>query len=260
MYKIIALIDFKTKTDSIIQSAINLAGFGKWEIEICHLVEGPLDWEKLSRSTRDKYPESKRDLANVREKMDELLREIRALGIKVSKRIVMCDKKVESKLPYSSKDIVLIDSSNVSELIHMSCNLIDHIPENCPIFILSEVFDPIELNDLMLTSTFKGGLKEATSDILSLFIDKVDFHKHFLYINTKNKFEFTTVSVDKMKKLINDHCLGKTHISVFNAQNFIHGVKEFVEVKNCDLVLIEKFKMSDILSEYEINVPLFFIP
>ncbi|MFT5820935.1 MAG: hypothetical protein ACI8ZM_002183 [Crocinitomix sp.] len=250
MLKVIALTAANSDHEYVIESAIKMATFFEVQIQFLHFVPGPSDWGHLSRTNRDNYPACKVENANARDKFDSLLREVRNVGLKASKRIVIEEVLENVELDAGEHDLILIDAKSFWKL-----NTLKWL-NSSSLILLQTVFNPSQMNDLVVNSCFQVGLKKMTLDLILKFSDRLNLYKHLLFINTQENFESTKSSVERMKKSINQTGINKTRIEVFNAQRHDEGIAEFAKLKNCDLIIIEHIKAREISQLGTIEVPL----
>ena len=100
MKRIIALFNDHTSNQSIIESCLQIATLFDIEIVLCHLTAAPKDWEVLNRTQRDKYPNEKLRINEVRLYLDKQLADLRQENIKAKKKFLFYD---ESESPFEDK-------------------------------------------------------------------------------------------------------------------------------------------------------------
>jgi hypothetical protein len=253
MFNIIAFTAADYDHKHVVESAIKIASHFQVQIEFLHQVEGPANWEYLSRTTKDMYPKCKMEVGEARERFDALLREVRGRGLKASKRIQVCESAENCELDSSIQDLVVIDANLFWKLKPTK------LLQSGSFLLLSNFFDPLQMSDLVINSCFNKQLKKVSTALITKFSIQTNLHKHFLFINTKENFESTSYSVARIKKTINQTGYNKTHIEVFNAQKHDEGLEEFSLLKNCDMIIIEYINAAEISQLALIEVPLLLI-
>ncbi len=253
MFKIIAFTAADSDDQHVVDSAIKIAAFFNVQVEFLHYVQGPSEWNLLSRTAKDKHPDCKVKIANARDKFDGLLRDLRSCGVTASKRIIVQETLDSAALICNSEDLLLWDSKSFWKL-----DIANWIKAT-NIMLLSTFIDPRQFNDLVVNSCFQKPLKQVTLDLILRLSNQIDLHKHFLFVNTQKNFESSSNSVNRIKKSINQSGFNKTRIEVFNSQRHDEGIAEFSKLKNCDLIIIEYIKASEISNLARIEVPLILI-
>jgi hypothetical protein len=204
-----------------------------------------MNWDKLSRTSRDKYPEEKKEISLAKEAMDAMLQQARDLGISSSKCICYF-QGLEFSRPIESENSQLIVSCQETLGIQGAKRLV--VEANSNTIIIDKEFKLENLNDSLFNSDFKNE-SLLTSELLCSLLDMDQFTLHLVYINTKLVNENSSISINNMKQIINNYALSKTRISIFYADTLNKGLKSFVELNEADFIVRElnaKMNLNDL--------------
>lgn len=242
MNKISVVVDFCVKSDMLIETAAEMALLFKLEVHLVQIVETPESWEYLARSTRLKYPEVMEEVNQSRDLLNTYLTKLRDQGIKASKQIVFLekDKLVNADRVYDA-DLVMGCKSYLRKVESRKINCLRGRlkAHRIPLMEVEAGFSISGLSEITLISDYANS-NALTERFILMLLNKLKFDLNLSYINTQEEFETSELSINKMKRIINDSGFVRTKMSVFNAVSEHQGILDYEKLKGSDLFILEK--------------------
>ncbi len=238
MKKIIALIDDESNTEIVIKSAVELALIMNLEIIVSHLVFAPHNWGELNRKERDKHPDSKLKINDARFLMDSILNEIRLKNVKAKKHFLYFDtNETNFDLGFRKDELIVMEKKFLKRGRNRALRELIFNLEPSKL-ILSKPLEISTITDVVFTSNFHE-IKTETTELINDLYDNLVFNLNLVYINTKDKQENSDISINNMKKVIDENRFSRTSISIFHSDRKIRGAELFSNMKGGDLIILE---------------------
>ncbi|MDX1349918.1 MAG: hypothetical protein R3279_06720 [Putridiphycobacter sp.] len=235
MKSIIVIINELSGGDSLLRSAANLALFFDSDMRFIYVIKAPENWDKLGRSSRDKYPDEKKEINLAKQKMDAWLNDSRSMDIESSKDLLFYEgKEISQHLEYNESSVVLTCRKTLMDKATR-----DFITKNSMNTLVIDKELKIEaLSYGIFHADFKTK-SEATSYFLGRLLELPEFSLNLIFINTEATHESSAISIRNMKQLINNYALSKTKISIFYADTINEGLEEIIDLYGADIVIRE---------------------
>ena len=255
MNKIVVFLNADSESGMVLDSALNLAALFKVEIEICQLVNAPVNWDRLSRSARDKFPTAKQAMFEARNKLDTILANVREKGVKAKKSFYYLDAQQDiTELAWGINDLVIVEQKFIANQ-HTKRIIPTLFALNSAILVISTVFNPESLNDIVLTSDFNS-LKPQTSQFITTFYNHFQFNLNLVFINTIKEQQNSGISIHNMKNIIAENGFSNTRISIFYSDLKTQGAQCFADLKGGDFIIMENNSNLDPNECKALEVPL----
>ena len=259
--RILLVLDENKVPEFLIDSVIGLSKLLELKVELVSIIEMPENWLVLNRNAKEKHPESKIKMRELRETLDANLKILRLNEVNCSKRILCCSPTTPVSLNTDKQSLLLTESENFFHAVKDDFKPIHHTiaNSNCPILAINRKFNPNSLIEIILVSNYKS-VHPAVVQLLDKLMIEMRTYLDLIFINTPDDFENSDESIARIKNFISSNCLSNTRISIFNDNNLIKGIGNLVKLKSADLLCVDNFKHAQIKQIKKMDVPLLFLP
>jgi len=238
MNELTVILDASRESDQLAEMSAEFALKLGYKLHFVRLQQTPSSWNILTRSTKAKYPAIINAINTARTQMDQYLQRYRNAGIKARKSIFYIEEDVTFN-PAELGPLLLGRKKYMAEEGLNKAVMEAYYKENYgAVMLANDDFDPKDLDDVILLSEFED-LKSSTEEMVLSWSEKLNFRLNLLFINTLDKFESSTSSIAKMKRSINKGGFSNTKMTVFNAISSLDGARDYTQMQNCDLLIVE---------------------
>ncbi|MEX0997373.1 MAG: universal stress protein [Flavobacteriaceae bacterium] len=240
--KILLLTDFSEVSENAKEYALLIAKKANAEVKIMHIINTPIDWIKISLEEEKLYPETKMEIIEAKNNINELLIEFKNKGVTATQSIVfnVGVENIPQYIESESIELVIMGSHGVNGIKEytLGSNAQKVLRKSTfPILIVKNKPKKSELSSIVFASTFDENQFEPFQKIRS-FSDILDTELHLLYINTPNNFK-ETKDIEIMLHSFCESCEKKAcKKHTYNAFNEERGIKEFMKNKPIDIFAI----------------------
>lgn len=258
MKNLVLLINENSKIDILSEMVEQFAIYFNSFVTIYHVVKAPHDWELLSRSTRQNEPHTRQIINAARIKLNHTLSALRSKKIDSKKEFLFFDPKQINYSPSidNTDSLVITDQGIFNDKNRSYSQYLHHFSPNK--IVIKDCFYLNQLEDVVLSSDFKN-LSKSSISFLNFLIENFKFNLHLVFINTNDKMENSELSIEKMKKVINNNFLCNTSISIFCSNKLWSGLEYFTNIKGGELIILEHESKLEITDTYSRKFPIVYL-
>lgn len=240
--KILLLTDFSEVSENAAWYALKIAEIIKAEVHILHVVNTPVEWNKLSLEKEKLYPETREEISDAKVKIKELNRKFEDKGI-ITHSLLEFNLGAESIADYmkfDEIDLIIMGSHGTKGIMEFSLGsntqkILRTVTK--PILVVKNPAPREEIKTIGFASTFEGKQQFAFQKVLGL-ANLLKAKLDLLYINTPYSFKET----QEIDNLIGGFCDGDIpnvcEKHTINANNETRGIKYFMQENEVDIFSI----------------------
>ena len=240
--KILLLTDFSEVSENATWYALKIAEIIKSEVHILHVVNTPVEWNKLTLEKEKLYPETRGEISDAKVKLKELARKFENKGI-ITHTLIEFNLGAESIATYMKFDeieLIIMGSHGSKGIMEFSLGsntqkIIRTITK--PILVVKNPAPRQEIKSIGFASTFEEKQKNAFKKVVSL-ANVLNANLELLFINTPYNFRETR----DIDAVIDDFCEGDINNvcgkHTINAHNETRGIKYFMQMNDIDIFSI----------------------
>jgi len=256
MKRILIPTDFSECANTAFNAGIEIAQKFNAEVDILHIINSAYDWVELPLNLEKYHPETRKEIAEARGKITELIIKAKKINVKANEFIVYnksyhgiiehCQKYNNDLLimgTYGSKGVKKIIGSHTLHVLKHS---------EIPALSVKKDFRITNLNQLTFASDFENPNPEMIN-LLKEFSRKFNLKINLLYVNTPLHFEDSTISTKKMKAITSQYLFENYSQTIYNSFSVQEGILKFNEGTN-SLTIIEYHQTSRIENIFNPNV------
>ncbi|MCL6258732.1 universal stress protein [Aquiflexum sp. TKW24L] len=250
MKKILVPTDFSDCAKNAEKYAFFLAQKIDAELVFLHVINTPVDWSKLTKEQENLFPDAKEEIAQSKQKLNDLVKQAGALGIKSRKILIFnnSNEKIHRYVEAEHIDMVVMGSHGVygfKDYI-LGTNTYSMLRNSkVPVIVVKNLPEKLKLEKLVLATNFKEEtgptfkMVENLAEILQVKLKVV-------YINTPTYFLETNDILNFGKEFLNEFAIYAHEINIIDSFKEERGILQFAEKINSDGIAIITYGKSDL--------------
>ncbi|WP_103926335.1 universal stress protein [Algoriphagus boritolerans] len=240
--KILLLTDFSEVAAHAALYTKIIAAKTKGKVEIMHIVQPPVDWVKLSKDQEQYYPETRKEIANAKAKLSELVSSFEKSGIQAYSSLIYSfgPENIFFHVQNSKADLVLMGSrgAGVSRSFLLGSNA-QKVLRNLttPTLIVQKAPEALEIKKIAFLTTLEKDQEGAYAKLKD-FAELMGATLDLIFINTPYNFFENEETDRKFDRFTSDKL--KLNKVLINAHNMERGILFYTQQYQPDLLVLAK--------------------
>lgn len=240
--KILLLTDFSEVADHAAFYTKLIASKINGRVEVMHVLQPPVDWIHLPKEHEDYYPETKKEIANAKSKLSELVHSFESFGIIATLTLLYSfgPENLFSHVQNTKADLVIMGSRGMggSRSFMLGSNALKVLRNvKTPTLVIQKSSGKAEINKIAFMSTLEENQEETYSKIKE-FAGLMGAEIDLVFINTPYNF-FETEESDKMFNEFKQKAPLVNRVLI-NAHNTERGILFYSKNYHPDLLVLAK--------------------
>lgn len=239
---ILVPIDFSVSAKASAKVAALLALTLKSKIHLLHVVQGPSEWNKMSVTTQQKFPDVENRMVEANIKIEKLSREKLFEGLEVTP-VIRTGLTTERIVEYATTqkiDIIVMGAHGAGEtdslFVGSTAQRVIRLSP-CPVISVKQNQILSKIKKILFVSDFEEDISKALDNTLEL-ATHFKATLELAYINTPAKFKDTD-SIEKVMNLaLPEHSTVKINTTIYNHYERDKGILSVIDRINPQLVAI----------------------
>lgn len=239
---ILVPIDFSVSAKASAKVAVLLALTLKSKIHLLHVVQGPSEWNKMSVTTQQKFPDVENRMVEANIKIEKLSREKLFEGLEVTP-VIRTGLTTERIVEYATTqkiDIIVMGAHGAGEtdslFVGSTAQRVIRLSP-CPVISVKQNQILSKIKKILFVSDFEEDISKALDNTLEL-ATHFKATLELAYINTPAKFKDTD-SIEKVMNLaLPEHSTVKINTTIYNHYERDKGILSVIDRINPQLVAI----------------------
>jgi nucleotide-binding universal stress UspA family protein len=219
---------------------LEIASKLKAKVEILHILNTPVDWVKLAKEKEQYYPETLREIASAKIKLNTVVEEFQKAGVNTTAQLVFNfgPENVHDHVRKADSDLVIMGSSGIqgSQSFRVIGSNALRVLRNVkvPVLVVKKGDGKPEIKTIAFATTLQENQKKSFL-ILKEFAALLGAEINLVFINTPYNF----VETEEFEKRLEQSGITE-EVPLINALDFELGII-FLEKKNRpDLIVTAK--------------------
>lgn len=239
---ILVPIDFSISAKASAKVAALLALTLKSKIHLLHVVQGPSEWNKMSVTTQQKFPDVENRMVEANIKIEKLSREKLFEGLEVTPviRTGLATERIVEYATTQKIDIIVMGAHGAGEtdslFVGSTAQRVIRLSP-CPVISVKQNQILSKIKKILFVSDFEEDISKALDNTLEL-ATHFKATLELAYINTPAKFKDTD-SIEKVMNLaLPEHSTVKINTTIYNHYERDKGILSVIDRINPQLVAI----------------------
>lgn len=239
---ILVPIDFSVSAKASAKVAVLLALTLKSKIHLLHVVQGPSEWNKMSVTTQQKFPDVENRMVEANIKIEKLSREKLFEGLEVTPviRTGLATERIVEYATTQKIDIIVMGAHGAGEtdslFVGSTAQRVIRLSP-CPVISVKQNQILSKIKKILFVSDFEEDISKALDNTLEL-ATHFKATLELAYINTPAKFKDTD-SIEKVMNLaLPEHSTVKINTTIYNHYERDKGILSVIDRINPQLVAI----------------------
>lgn len=239
---ILVPIDFSVSAKASAKVAALLALTLKSKIHLLHVVQGPSEWNKMSVTTQQKFPDVENRMVEANIKIEKLSREKLFEGLEVTPviRTGLATERIVEYATTQKIDIIVMGAHGAGEtdslFVGSTAQRVIRLSP-CPVISVKQNQILSKIKKILFVSDFEEDISKALDNTLEL-ATHFKATLELAYINTPAKFKDTD-SIEKVMNLaLPEHSTVKINTTIYNHYERDKGILSVIDRINPQLVAI----------------------
>lgn len=248
--KVLLLTDFSQVSGYATSYALEIASKLKAKVEILHILNTPVDWVKLDKEKEQFYPETLREMALAKTKLNNVVQGFQDAGVNTTSTLVfnIGPENVHDNVQKAGSELVIMGSSGLqgSTSFRVIGSNAQRVLRNVkvPVLVVKKGNGKPEIKTIAFATTLLENQKKSFL-ILKEFVALLGAKINLVFINTPYNFVETDEFEKRLEKFGNPE-----DVTLINALDLELGII-FLEKKNRPDVIVtaktEKFGVTRII-------------
>jgi len=240
MKNILIPIDFSVFSESAAKTGVFLAKKTGAELHLMHVANAPSDWNSLSVSAQQEYPEIEGRMVEAEIKLDKFAESSVFKDVQTNTYVYagMAYDQILQFIESYKMDLVIMGAHGVGEtsglFIGSTAQRVIRSAK-CPVLSVKKEYTPKLLKKILFPSDFE----ESTFSLLESvrnFAEDVHADIDLLFVNTPSKFSDTESSEKRIQKFMPSQNGIKFYPFIYNATEKERGIISFSKQHKVDLI------------------------
>jgi nucleotide-binding universal stress UspA family protein len=259
MRNILVPTDFSENCNKAAHLGIEMAKLYNSEIHFLHLMKTPVDWVKLDKEKEKHYPETLKQIGEVKSALRELEKTAERNDLKC-RAFLQFDAGQGDIIDHSGHfhhDFIITGSSGTKGVIReITGSNVEEIVRkaNAPVIVVKDEEVNFPFKNIVFVSNFEEDITDAFKQVISI-ANKCDARIHLLRINTETDFNSIELGLDPIEKMLQNFPELKNYsMAVYNEPSVETGINTFLEQHPTDLIAMVTHGKTGFLSLFSKSI------
>lgn len=259
MKNILVPTDFSENCTKAAHLGIKMAKLYKAEIHFLHLMKTPVDWVKLDKEKEKHYPETLKQIGEVKSALRELEKTAERNDLKC-RAFLQFDAGQGDIIDHSGHfhhDFIITGSSGTKGVIReITGSNVEEIVRkaNAPVIVVKDEEVNFPFKNIVFVSNFEEDITDAFKQVISI-ANKCDARIHLLRINTETDYNNIKLGLDPIEIMLQNFPTLKNYsMAVYNEPSVETGINTFLEQHPTDLIAMVTHGKTGFLSLFSKSI------
>jgi len=240
MKNILVSTTFSENCTSAVDLGIKLAKHNNAEIHFFHFIKTPVDWLEISRTKKNKYPETLKQIVDAYSKLKDYESMAENEHLKC-RTFIEFDANPENILQHSNNfhhDFIVTGSETKGNTHEPTRSYVELIVRkaNVPVLIVEKSNILFPFKNIVFISNFVNDVSDALNEVVSI-ATKCNAKIHLLQIIPETDFKSSTLGLNPIEQLLQKYPKFKNYtLTVYKERSAEHGITTFIEQQPVDLI------------------------